>query len=49
MFADQIKGDEICGACGWYRGEEKFIRYCGEIWRKRDNLENLDLDGSIIL
>jgi hypothetical protein len=49
LFADQIKGDEIGGACGWYSWENKYILWFTETWRKRDNLEDLIVDGSVIL
>jgi len=47
---DQIKKNEMGGACSWYGGRGEV--YTGFWWRnlrERDHLEDLGVDGRIIL
>jgi hypothetical protein len=47
-WGDQIKKNEMDGACGTYGRQERIIGAAGETWGKRE-LGNLDLDGRRIL
>jgi len=41
----------MCGICGMYTGEQKYLRgFCGEAWRKEgDHLQDLCMGGRRIL
>jgi hypothetical protein len=45
-MGDQMKNDEVGGACGTYGGQERFC--LGDLV-ERNHLEDLSLDGKIIL
>jgi hypothetical protein len=46
---DSIKEGEMGRECGRHSGEEKFVHFGGQVCKKRDGLEYLDIDGRIIL
>ena len=46
---DQIENNEIDGKCSTYGGEERCIGVMGGDLKERDNLEDPDVDGRILL
>jgi hypothetical protein len=47
---DEIKKNEMDRACGTYGGQKRSIQdFCGEIRSERDHMEDLSVDGRIIL
>jgi hypothetical protein len=46
---DKIKEDEIGRVCGAHGRHEFIAKHCSENMEERDYLEDLDVDGRIIL
>lgn len=47
LSGNQVKKDEVCGACGIYEGEV-YVGFCWRYLRVRDHLENISIDGRIL-
>jgi hypothetical protein len=48
-LTDEVKETEMCGACGTYRGEDKCIQNFGGELKERDQLEDLGVDGRLLI
>jgi hypothetical protein len=48
-YFDQIKKEKMGGACGLYGREDKYTQGCSRKLKKRDRLQELSVDDSILL